>query len=133
MAEMISEPLDPDTAPEDRSIWQNIDRVTFERQTEALSMKDHVAGPRSYAQASAPNDDSLALPLELERSLADDLAFIAACQPHVDFVSAVAIEQDLSKPAFVVKLAVNEGVSLGVQEQFDEIFAVLRSHARKGV
>lgn len=72
------------------------------------------------------------LPLAIEKSLADDFAFIAACQPQVDFISAAAIEQNGSNGSIVVKLAVNEGVSSEVKRTFYELFRVLRKHARKG-
>jgi hypothetical protein len=130
---MSSESLDPDTAPENQSIWNGIDRTVLERHTQALFAKDHVAGRCYYAETSYPKDDrSYPLSLEVEKSLADDFAFIAACQPEANFVSAAAIEQNGSSCSFVVKLAANEGVSLDVRKTFDELFQVLRRHARKG-
>lgn len=127
------ERLDPDTAPKDRSIWKSIDRATLERQTKALCDKQHVAGRRFYGEPSYRKDDrSYPLPFELEKSLADDFAFIAAFQPQVDSISAAAIEQNESAPLFKVKLAANEGISPGVKRTFNDLFEVLRKHARKG-
>jgi hypothetical protein len=127
------ERLDPDTAPKGRSIWKSIDRVTLERQTTALFAKQHVAGRRFYVEPSNPKDErSYPLPFELEKSLADDFAFVAASQPQVDSVSAAAIEQNESEPLFRVKLAANEGISPGVKRTFNDLFEVLRKHARKG-
>lgn len=130
---MNSESLNPDTAPQNQSIWGTIDRIALEHDTQALFAKKHVAGRRFYAEPTYPEDDrSYLLPLGIEKSLADDFAFIAACQPQVDFVSAAAIEQNGSDGSFVVKLAANEGVSPEVKRTFDEVFEVLRNHARKG-
>ena len=98
-----------------------------------LSSKQHVAGSRSYVEHSRQNDEHLyPLPFEIEKSLADDLAFIAAAQPHVDYVSAATIEQNEDEPLLRVKLAANEGVSSSVKRTFDDLFEVLRKHARKG-
>ena len=127
------ESLDPDTASRDQSIWNSIDRETWDRQTKALSSKQHVAGSRSYAEHYHQNDEHLyPLPFEIEKSLADDLAFIAAFRPHVDCVSAATIEQNEDEPLLRVKLAANEGVSPSVKTTFDNLFEVLRKHARKG-
>lgn len=65
--------------------------------------------------------------------LTDDLAFIAASQPQVDSVSAVAMEQDYDRHSVSFKLAANEGVTFIVKDHFDQLFAVLRNHARKGI
>jgi hypothetical protein len=69
------------------------------------------------------------IPLEIERSLTDDLAFVAAFQSQVDFVSAVAMEQSQS---LLFRLAANEGVTTVVKDHFDQVFPVLKSHAHKG-
>lgn len=85
-----------------------------------------------YQPSYLEDNHSYLLPLAIEKSLADDFAFIAACQPQVDFISAAAIEQNGSNGSIVVKLAVNEGVSSEVKRTFYELFRVLRKHARKG-
>lgn len=133
-AEMAhDERLDPDTAPKDRSVWKCINRTALERQTKALSTKQHVAGRRFYAEPSCLKDKHpYPLPFELEKSLADDFAFIAAFQPQVESVSATAIEQSENEPLFRVKLAANEGISPGVKRKFDDLFEALRKHAKKG-
>ncbi|KAK5174356.1 uncharacterized protein LTR77_001436 [Saxophila tyrrhenica] len=132
MLQQHAESLDPDTAPRRRSIWKNIDRPTMDRQMRAL--KDHVTGRRSYDEPSPRDEDaSCLLPLTVEKSLADDLAFIAACQPQVDFVSAVAVVQEQKTPSLSFTLAVNEGISAEVWKTFDEVFALLRRRAKKGI
>ena len=125
--------LDPDTAPQAQSIWIDIDRKALESQTQALFGKQHVAGRRFYAGLSAVDQNSpYHFSFEIERSLADDFAFIAASQPEVRFVSAAAIEQCKGGSSFVLRLAVNEGVSPDVRRDFDKLFGVLRGHAKKG-
>lgn len=129
---MMAKPkqLDPGTASRERSIWESIDRMRLESQTQALHAKQHVSGRRSYTTPATSMSDSLyPLPVEIEERLANDLAFIAACQPKANFVTAVAIEQGPDKASLVVKLATNEGASDEVSSHFDDIFATMRSHA----
>ena len=126
------ESLHPDTAPKDRSIWAGIDRASFERQTEELS-KQYVSIRQVYAETSSlRSEHAYPLSFGLEKSLADDFAFVAAFQPRVKSVSAVAIELDTDQPRFKVKLAANQGVAPCVERTFDDLFEVLRKHARKG-
>jgi hypothetical protein len=136
MAKRILEQLDPDTAPKGRSVWDGINCGSFERQSQALfDNKQHVPGRRCYTGTTQEScaTDSHAIPLEIERILTDDLAFIAASQPQVDSVSAVAMEQNNDSHAVLFRLAANEGVTSIVKDHFDQLFAVLRSHARKGI
>ncbi|KAI9714897.1 MAG: hypothetical protein M1820_000186 [Bogoriella megaspora] len=126
------ESLSPDTAPSGRFIWESVDRAALERQTEALESKKHVPGRQVYADPPYLSDEDLyPLSFELERSLADDLAFIAASQPGVHSVSAIAVELDKTKSLLRVKLAANDGVCSLVKEAFDDLFGLLREHARK--
>lgn len=130
---MDVESLEPDTAPNDRSVWQDINRKVLERTSLALFKKQHVAGRRIYTMPfQRAYDPSYLLPLDVEMGLADDFAFIAACEPQVGFVTAVAIEQRTNEPSLLVKLAANEGISVSVKEKFNELFEVLRQHARRG-
>lgn len=131
--QMSSGCCDPDTSPADRSIWATVDREVLERQTKALFAKQHVAGRYAYPlRPDSEHDSSYPIPYEVEKSLADDLAFIAAAQPQVQYVTAVALEQSQSKPSLVIRLAANEGASLDVRTKFEEIRNVLAKHARKG-
>lgn len=136
MAKRILEQLDPDTAPKGRSVWDGINCESFERQSQALfDNKQHVPGRRCYTGTAQESHaaDTRAIPLEIERILTDDLAFIAASQPQVDSVSAVAMEQDYDSHSVSFKLAANEGVTFIVKDHFDQLLTVLRNHARKGI
>lgn len=108
--------------------------VKYER-SPALDFPEHQDLPTvlSYDLVAGPRDSSYPLPLEVERSLADDFAFIAAFQPSVGFVTAATVEQSSDNPSLVVKLAANEGVSAEVRSKFDEMLEMLRKHARKGI
>lgn len=128
---MAFEERDPDTATATCSIWKTIDRIKFEQRIKAISEKGHIAERRTY-QRHTGDDDSTTLSAEAEKGLADDLAFIAACEPQVGFVSAVTVEPCESSSSISVRLAANNGVSSVVQRTFDEVFEILRKHARKG-
>lgn len=133
MADERPAPLDPDTAPMEQSIWNGIDHMTLERHSQALHKKQYVAGPRRYTNPSPkPSDGSYPLPQDIERSLVDDLAFVAALEPRVEFVSAVTVEQHKSNNALVFRLAANEGVSDVVFSFFNQMFELLRKNASNG-
>jgi hypothetical protein len=122
--------VSPDTAPEDRSIWKGVNRKLLYSQCQELAKKPG-PGRQCYTRsANATGDDSYPLPLELKRSLVDDIAFVAASQPRARFVSAVAVEQ--SQTSLLFRLAANEGVSASVKDHFDRLFGTLRTYAKKG-
>lgn len=132
MFEDREESMDPDTAVPDLSIWNRIDRNLLYRQMKALMRMNHVAGRRCYTNTNVrASTTAHTLPLEIEGVLADNLAFIAAIEPQVDYVSAVAIEQDGGSLLF--GLAANEGVCPSVRALFDHIFHILRVHAAEGM
>lgn len=121
----------PDTAPRSSSICNFIDRATFDQQIKSISVRGHVAGRRIY-RGDVGSDESATLPLMVESGLADDFASIAATEPKVEFVSAVAIQQCGSSASILVRVAANRGVSVGVRKAFGNIFSFLRETARKG-
>lgn len=124
---------DPDTASEARSIWADVERDALERHVQVLFKRQHIADRRNYVLPAEPRDSLYPLPLAIEGSLADDFAFIAASQPEVGFVTAATIEQVQNESSLLVRLAANEGVSVEVSNRFNELFEVLRKHARKGI
>lgn len=125
--------LAPDTAAVERSIWTTVKRTTLERHTRVLSIKQHVAGRQLYSEPSLARS-SLAYPLSfpLEKSMADDFAFVAAFKPQVDAVSAATVEQSESEPFITLRLAANEGIHPDVKTTFDDLFETLRKYARRG-
>lgn len=124
---------DPDTAPESRSVWALVNREAFEGQTQELYGKNHVTGRRAYPLPSNPETGSShPLPFEIERSLADDIAFIAAAKPQVQYVTAIALEQSNSRAPMVIRYAANEGPVQEVEAKLHEVLQVLTRHARKG-
>lgn len=130
---MARRQLNPSTASLHRSIWQGINRNSLEQDAKKLNKSQHVPGRLYYSERAPKSDDGLyALPLSLEKSLADDLAFIAAVQPQVDYVSAVTIEQNLDGKALNFRLAANTGVTHEVREGFNALISILQQNSRKG-
>lgn len=130
MSQRIVKRLNPDTALEDLSIWRGINRRILYSQCQELAKKPG-PGRQCYTGSSNANaNDSWLLSSELERTLVDDIAFVAAIQPRAEFVSAAAVEQ--SQTCLLFRLAANEGVSELVKEHFDRLFETLRTHAKKG-
>ena len=125
---------EPDTAPRSRSIWKDVDRKSIEQQIQFLYRKHHVAGRVSYTETSTSAvDENYPIPFELERSLADDFAFIAAYQPQVGYVTAAVVEQRVGETALKVKLAANEGICPAVRRSFDGIMELLTKRATRGM
>jgi hypothetical protein len=83
--------LDPNTAPKKRSIWTEVDRLSFENQTQVLDTKWHVAGPRTYSRPK--NNKSYPFPVAIEEELSSDFAFIAAHSPGAEGVSAATEDE----------------------------------------
>lgn len=124
--------LDPHTAHSAESIWALVNRENFEAQTKSLSEKQHVAGRRSYSVASRDTCEAYPLPFDLEKTLANDFAFIAANEPTVGYVSAAAVEQDTTASTILIRLAANEGISTKTRNSFDSILELLNKRAEKG-
>lgn len=68
MTQRIIERLEPDTASKSRSIWDGINRELFERQSQALFQKQHVAGRRCYTGIARTTSaiDTHAIPLDMK-------------------------------------------------------------------
>ncbi|GIZ49936.1 hypothetical protein CKM354_001295200 [Cercospora kikuchii] len=125
---------EPDTAPRSRSIWKDVDRKSMEQQIQFLYRKHHVAGRVSYTETSTSDvEETYTIPFELERSLADDFAFIAASQPQVGYVTAAVVEQRVGETALKVKLAANEGICPAVRRSFDGIMELLTKRATRDI
>jgi hypothetical protein len=70
--------------------------------------------------------------VEVEFQLADDFAFIAACEPGAQHVSAAMLVFGSTEKTLNIALAANEGVQEEVKISFDEITHHIRCCARKG-
>ncbi|OJD30403.1 uncharacterized protein BKCO1_6100052 [Diplodia corticola] len=115
------------------SIWTSVMRRDFERNIDDLDDKHVVLEPRDYTgrDFSHEKDAIAALPLDLERKLADDFAYISAYDVGVNDITAATIECSLDSPGITVRLAANEGVEDCVQNSIKEVLQILKGCGRK--
>jgi hypothetical protein len=109
------------------SICDKVSRLTFGKKIDQLvTYKTCVPGESDYTRV-AENDsgDSRALPLELERRLADDFAFISSSDFGVGHVTAATIEQCTDHQGLIPRLAANEGISTDVYREISKILKKL--------
>lgn len=126
--------LSPTTAESGLSIWDWVDRGKFENDVVALSQTNGVPEPHIYDEAEWPQQGTQALlPFALERQVADDLAFIAAYDYGVDYVTAATLEASNDPPCLTIRLAANEGVKDCVKRAFEQLLNTLQSCASKGI
>lgn len=125
--------LDADTSTSTESIWNDIDRDQFEANADELEALKYRAAPKSQARSEWPEDDNRYLiPYAVERQLADDFAYISACEPKVVTVTAATIEVYEDPPGITIRLAGNKGIRENVQYSLDSILRNLELCARKG-
>lgn len=104
------------TATEQFSIWRKLPEDKFRKRMVALEHASRGFPEDAKAHSVQGWRDSNTcelgtarrLSLRREQRLADDLAFIAASQGGVKYVSAVAIEECIGNPGLIFRLAVND-------------------------
>jgi hypothetical protein len=125
--------LDPDTSPSSRSIWRELDRGQFEENTDELEALKYRATPWAQAPSDWPEDDDrYLLPYAVERQLADDFAYLSACEPKVVTVTAATVEIHDNPCGITIRLAGNKGIRSYVQDALDSILRNLEQCARQG-
>jgi hypothetical protein len=125
--------LDPDSAIPINSIWHEIDRDQFEETADELEALKYRAAPWAQARTDWPEDDDrYPIPYAVERQLADDFAYISACEPKVVTVTAATIETSENPPGITIRLAGNKGIRGYVQVALDKVLQNLERCARKG-
>lgn len=124
--------LSPDTAVVGESIWDVTPRSEFEKNIAELTrLNDQPATSQVYKLRSEDSHPDFAfLPLDIERELADDFAFIAACEEGVNTVTATALELMNDSTRLVV--AANEGIRMEVKETMTKVLSKLEACARLG-
>ncbi|TID25409.1 hypothetical protein E2P81_ATG04508 [Venturia nashicola] len=125
--------LDPDTATPTNSIWDDIDRNQFEQNADDLEALKYRAAPWAQARSEWPEDDKrYSIPYAVERQLADDFAYISACEPKVVTVTAATVEAYENPPGIIIRLAGNKGIREYVQHALGQILRNVEQCARKG-
>lgn len=125
--------LHPDTSTPTNSIWDHIDRDQFEENADELEALKYRATPWAQARSEWPQDDDrYFIPYAIERQLADDFAYISACEPKVVTVTAATVEAHENPPGLTIQLAGNKGIREYVQIALDNILRSVERCARKG-
>ncbi|KAI9881003.1 MAG: hypothetical protein M1830_009497 [Pleopsidium flavum] len=125
-----------DTARKGASVWDGVSQKTFRDNVNKLTRLPNSVpkDPRVYTKEDwlgrGNQEESRTFPFEVERQLADDLAFIAASEEGGRRVSAVTIEEDKGA-GLIVRLAANKGAPEAVSASLEKIFAVLQQCANE--
>ena len=123
--------MEPRSAQGEQSIWKDITENVFRRHIVDLALKSHEVpkDPRTYSAPSAINLQAF----NLERTLAQDFAFIAAANEGVESTSAACVEGVAGSQSLVLRLASNEGVQSNVRSTLDKVLSTLRHCANGGL
>lgn len=115
---------------------RSVDWFKLYRDVDELQTNNSVPVLPSYSRgnrfSTLTKDESYPLPFEIERQLADDLAFLAANEAAAHKVSAATIDLDVVAGNATVRLAANEGKGTSVQECFTAILYLLERCAALG-
>ncbi len=125
--------LQPDTASAGESIWNKVQRAEFEKNVAGLIRENELSATNQIYPLPSEDDhfSSTLLPLDIERELADDFAFIAAYEEGVNTVTAVAIE--VSSNFLRIVLAANEGIRAQVESAIRYLLSMLEDCARRSM
>jgi hypothetical protein len=115
------------TAGAQESIWKPISETAFRQNVVKLlkitdlpvvpgSAFDTIQGRPSAASGDIKKDGCHMLPIELEQSLANDFAFLAAADEGARSVTACCIEEDKKRKCLAICLASNDGVPANVRD-----------------
>ena len=134
----MSQPRPAITAAPDQSIWQGLNQSLFRKRIDDLRGKTRC--PRApilhtekewRGRAVTADVNTRILPFDVERRLADDLAFVAAFQKHVKQISSCALEERHDSSGVTIRLAANGGVEEAVVKSFRQVCELLQSCAKR--
>lgn len=121
----------------DMSIWKDISRIEFEDDIEALhrlapSQWRYFEMQSSKAKRHVTAHQTGGLPVNTERQVVTDFAFLAAWDATPDCVAAATITQRSHPNSVRVTLASNEGIASHVQGAFRKLLHNLERCASCG-
>lgn len=122
--------LNSHAATPSQSIWQDVSRATFEKHVDKLWKKNIV--PKTATRTDLPKQREYdVLPFTTENQFAHDIAVITANKAGARYVTAAAVEQHAEGSGITVRLAGNEGIETGIQDQLTAMFGTLENCANK--
>ncbi|KAJ9626794.1 hypothetical protein H2204_009939 [Knufia peltigerae] len=139
----MSRPQPVQTATRQNSIWKPLSEDNFRRDLVALSLKCNQVPikPRLWLPATSDaahhdkswsNNARRQLSFDVERRLADDVAYILAAKEGVGSVTAVCVEENHEPEGLIFRVAANEGVNKEFKAGLGHICELLMSCARDG-
>jgi hypothetical protein len=116
------------------TIWAMVDESTFHSRVRDLHNRGCIADSRSSpASCALPAPPGLyLLSPASEQRLANDVAFLAACQPAGEHVVAATVEATEEKRVITISLAANRGIVENVDIGMKELLRWWERRARKG-
>lgn len=118
--------LNPRTAPPDRSIWQSLPEPTFRQHLVDLEKRTNAVpiDPTIFPLPDLPSPHTL--PLPLEQSFTNDLAYLAAIEEGAQSVAAVCLEHHTSPPRLTARfaaldLSLSQDVKTALRDILDDV------------
>ena len=123
--------LQPNTAQPGQSLWDRLDRRTFESEIDALHSTNFVPEPQALQRKDWPKTRQIdCFPFETEKQLADDIAFVSAYEYGVQYVAAATVQAS-EQDGLSILLAANEGICDKVQSAWEKLMPLLGKCATK--
>ena len=126
------------TAPAARSIWAHVsedefraDLVRLEEQTNGVPVAPQTFALDDWHKVRAEQVGSEhVLPIEVEKQLADDFAFLTAVEEGAQSVSAVCVEENVAGHGLTLRIAaVDATLNDGVRSGLEKVVALMVSEA----
>ena len=131
-------PRKTQTAPAARSIWAHIpeddfraDLVRLEEQTNGVPVAPQTFALDDWHNVRAEEAGSEhVLPIEVEKQLADDFAFLTAVEEGAQSVSAVCVEESVAWQGLTLRIAaVDATLNDGVRSGLEKVVSLMVSEA----
>ena len=130
--------FDSDCQKRAMSIWDGINRHEFEAKVNELqkiapSQRPALAATReNNTPVEASSKIPYTLPIEVEKQVVDDIAFLAACESLEGGVTAATLLTHGNHDKATIHLAANEGVSDQIIDNITRMLELLEHCAQRG-
>jgi hypothetical protein len=109
-----------------------VDESAFHSRVRDLHDREYVADGWCSKPTTPASDARHLLDSTAEQRLANDFAFLAACQPAGEHVVAATVEATQEKRGITISLAANRGIVESVEVEMKGLLSCLERRARKG-
>ena len=113
--------------------WGNVSSRRLLENITLLCMLDEVPEmPKANVLSDGPKERRI-LPIQLERDIVDDLAFLSSYADDSNKVMAVCIEEHHNGESLIIRIACNSGGLQKVKDGFTNLANVLQKAASRGL